>query len=93
MGGGLDRQIQRDPDRGTQSKWQGVAGPPRGTKRPGDNDPGEKGEAVLRRLQALDQVAYIRYASVYRQFADIDDLRREVEGLKVPGETADDVKG
>lgn len=39
------------------------------------------GEAALRELKALDQVAYIRYASVYRQFADIDDLRREMEGL------------
>ncbi|CAA9586016.1 MAG: Ribonucleotide reductase transcriptional regulator NrdR [uncultured Thermomicrobiales bacterium] len=40
------------------------------------------GEAVLRRLKALDEVAYIRFASVYRQFGDIDDLRREVEGLR-----------
>ena len=40
------------------------------------------GEAVLRDLKALDEVAYIRYASVYRQFADLDDLRREVEGLR-----------
>lgn len=39
------------------------------------------GEAVLRRLKDVDQVAYIRFASVYRQFADIDDLRRAVDGL------------
>ncbi|HEV2107248.1 MAG TPA: transcriptional regulator NrdR [Thermomicrobiales bacterium] len=39
------------------------------------------GEAVLRELKELDHVAYIRFASVYRQFADLDDLRREVEGL------------
>ena len=39
------------------------------------------GEAVLRELQELDQVAYIRFASVYRRFGDLDDLRREVEGL------------
>lgn len=39
------------------------------------------GETVLIELKQLDQVAYIRFASVYRQFADIDDLRREVEGL------------
>jgi len=32
-------------------------------------------------LKALDQVAYIRFASVYRQFADIEDLRREVDTL------------
>lgn len=39
------------------------------------------GEKVLAELKTLDHVAYIRFASVYRQFADIDDLRREVEGL------------
>jgi len=40
------------------------------------------GEAVLRNLKELDQVAYIRFASVYRSFADIEDLSREVEGLR-----------
>lgn len=40
------------------------------------------GEAVLRHLKELDEVAYIRFASVYRQFADLDDLRREMEGLR-----------
>jgi transcriptional repressor NrdR len=39
------------------------------------------GEKVLSELKELDHVAYIRFASVYRQFADIDELRREVEGL------------
>jgi len=39
------------------------------------------GEAVLRELKELDQVAYIRFASVYREFADIEDWRREVETL------------
>ena len=42
------------------------------------------GERVLRELKALDEVAYIRFASVYRQFQDIDDLRREVEELRAP---------
>ena len=44
------------------------------------------GEMALRELKALDHVAYIRFASVYRQFADIDELRREVEGLSAPGD-------
>ncbi len=39
------------------------------------------GEVVLRELKELDQVAYIRFASVYREFRDIDDLRREVNDL------------
>jgi transcriptional repressor NrdR len=42
------------------------------------------GESVLRELKALDEVAYIRFASVYRQFQDIEDLRREVEELRTP---------
>lgn len=42
------------------------------------------GELVLRELKALDEVAYIRFASVYRQFQDIDDIRREVEELRAP---------
>lgn len=41
----------------------------------------EVGEAVLRQLRDLDQVAYIRFASVYRQFADLDELRKAVETL------------
>lgn len=44
------------------------------------------GEAVLRELKALDEVAYIRFASVYRHFRDIEDLRREVEGLRTPAD-------
>ena len=42
------------------------------------------GEGALRELKALDEVAYIRFASVYRQFQDIEDLRREVEELRTP---------
>ncbi len=39
------------------------------------------GEAVLEKLKALDQVAYIRFASVYREFRDLDDWRREMASL------------
>ncbi len=39
------------------------------------------GEIVLRELKELDEVAYIRFASVYRHFADVDDLRRELDTL------------
>lgn len=39
------------------------------------------GEIALRELKQLDQVAYIRFASVYRSFADLDDLRREMDVL------------
>ena len=39
------------------------------------------GESVLARLKEIDQVAYIRFASVYREFRDLDDWRREMAAL------------
>lgn len=36
------------------------------------------GRTVLDRLQALDEVAYLRFASVYKGFADVGDFEREV---------------
>ncbi|MSQ25734.1 MAG: transcriptional repressor NrdR [Dehalococcoidia bacterium] len=39
------------------------------------------GEMVMDRLKLLDRVAFIRYASVYRDFADIDNFREEIETL------------
>lgn len=36
------------------------------------------GSAVAHRLKSLDQVAYVRFASVYKQFRDLDDLLKEV---------------
>ncbi|MDO5738180.1 MAG: transcriptional regulator NrdR [Eubacteriales bacterium] len=42
----------------------------------------ELGEAVLKRLRDLDEVAYIRFASVYRDFQDIDTFISELEALK-----------
>ena len=39
------------------------------------------GEIALRELKALDHVAYIRFASVYLSFEDLEDLRREVDLL------------
>jgi transcriptional repressor NrdR len=41
----------------------------------------ELGDLVMERLQALDQVAYVRFASVYRQFKDISQFMDEVKGL------------
>ena len=39
------------------------------------------GELVARRLKKLDKVAYIRFASVFRQFVDVEDFEREVKKL------------
>ena len=39
------------------------------------------GERVMERLRAVDQVAYVRFASVYRQFKDIDTFMAELSKL------------
>ncbi len=39
------------------------------------------GEQVARELKKVDKVAYIRFASVYREFADISDFKKEIKGL------------
>lgn len=39
------------------------------------------GEAIMHELHALDQVAYVRFASVYRDFKDAEEFMREIEEL------------
>lgn len=39
------------------------------------------GELVMQQLASLDEIAYIRFASVYRRFQDLDAFRHEVERL------------
>jgi transcriptional repressor NrdR len=39
------------------------------------------GEKVMAQLREVDPVAYVRFASVYRQFRDIDELRSEIDQL------------
>ena len=39
------------------------------------------GEKVMERLRTVDQVAYVRFASVYRQFKDIDTFMEELTKL------------
>ena len=39
------------------------------------------GEKVMERLRKVDQVAYVRFASVYRQFKDIDTIKAELNKL------------
>jgi len=43
---------------------------------------GTIGEKIMKALKKLDKVAYIRFASVYREFKDIDDFRKEIKDLK-----------
>ncbi len=41
----------------------------------------EVGELVMENLHQLDEVAYVRFASVYRQFKDINQFMKELKGL------------
>jgi len=40
------------------------------------------GEFVMAKLKRVDKVAYVRFAAVYRDFADIEDFRREIKKLR-----------
>ncbi len=41
----------------------------------------EIGELIMVRLKALDEVAYVRFASVYRQFKDVDTFMEELKKI------------
>lgn len=41
----------------------------------------EIGEMVMQNLRRLDEVAYIRFATIYRRFADVEDLADEIANL------------
>lgn len=40
------------------------------------------GDLIMERLKALDKIAYVRYASVYKDFRDIDEFAKEIRYLK-----------
>ena len=42
----------------------------------------ELGDMVLKRLAKIDKVAYIRFASVYRDFKDVDEFLQELDKLR-----------
>jgi transcriptional repressor NrdR len=43
------------------------------------------GERVMEELRHLDEVAYVRFASVYRSFQDLEEFRDEIERLRYHG--------
>lgn len=50
---------------------------------------GKIGEMVMDRLRDIDEVSYVRFASVYKQFKDIDTFRKELEKLTKNIESAE----
>ena len=55
----------------------------------GDLSTSEIGELALRGLRKLDQVAYVRFASVYRDFDDVADFAEELQRLGTKSEAED----
>jgi transcriptional repressor NrdR len=53
------------------------------------------GVFVMDELRKLDQVAYVRFASVYRKFEDVADFREEIERLErdLPGMASESLPG
>jgi len=41
------------------------------------------GRLVMERLKLLDEIAYVRYASLYQRFQDVDSLAEEIEEFKM----------
>ena len=41
----------------------------------------EIGEMVMKKLRFIDEIAYVRFASVYRQFKDIEEFKKELNDL------------
>jgi transcriptional repressor NrdR len=48
------------------------------------------GELVMRELLTMDQVAYVRFASVYRSFQDINAFIKEIDQLEITQEEIDE---
>ena len=53
-------------------------------RRLGENEVSSQviGEFVMNELKPVDEIAYIRFASVYRQFKDVDVFFKEIESMK-----------
>ena len=52
----------------------------------------ELGREIIDRLKALDEVAYVRFASVYRRFRDINEFMDEIKGILVDKKAVDKKK-
>ena len=45
------------------------------------------GETVIKELREIDEIAFVRYASVYRRFQDIEEFEKEIESLRETSKT------
>jgi transcriptional repressor NrdR len=52
----------------------------------------EIGEQVMHHLQDIDEVAYVRFASVYRRFRDVDSMAEEIQQLQARKRREEELK-
>lgn len=81
--GGLEKACEKRPV--SRDQIEGMAAWVEGRLRKGDKKEvttNEIGELVMERLRKVDDVAYIRFASVYRSFTDIDSFEKALRILK-----------
>src|SRR3989338_6140100 len=75
--------VKKDGRRESYDRVKIVSGIERGLQERGDKEISSSmiGEAAMRELHDIDQVAYVRFASVYRSFKDISEFMVELEEL------------
>lgn len=80
---GLDRSLEKRPV-STEEIDAAVNHITRKLKSHGEGEISSRtiGDLVMDELKALDQVAYVRFASVYRQFEDVHAFREEIDRLQ-----------
>ena len=85
---GFERSLQKRPVSGEQID-AAVRGVIHALRMTGEREISSRriGVFVMDELKKLDQVAYVRFASVYRRFEDVADFREEIERLErdLPG--------
>jgi transcriptional repressor NrdR len=82
IAGGIKKACEKRPI-STETIEEMVDGIERWTMEQGEKEISSAtiGERVMEELQRLDQVAYVRFASVYRSFKDINEFMKELDEL------------
>ena len=83
LAGGIFRSLEKRPV-GIEAIEDAVSRIMRRVRATGDREVASRdlGELVMEELRELDEVAYVRFASVYRRFQDVQEFREEVERLQ-----------
>lgn len=79
---GIERALEKRPITGVEmDDFIGLIERDLRSKGANEIKSSEIGDVVLERLKGLDDVAYLRFASVYKSFDDIDSFKKELENI------------